>query len=211
MSTPDPIGSRRRRRLIAAAVVLVALATWVFLAGRILVRTDDPGRPQVVFSLSGDPLGDRLRAAAVVVHETGANRLVVMSTGPGEVYDWRDDALAYLEDAGIPREIVRFVGPVLSTTDEARMAAGYASRCGWTNVVVATSPYHTRRAGWLFERAMEDDATVAVVASDEPFDAASWWSSDASRELVLLEWVKGLSAAKYIVIRPEPIDPGTPC
>lgn len=202
---------RHRAVLIAVGLVVLVAVLWVVFAGRVLVRSDDPDRAQVVFSLSGDPLGFRLRAAADVMRDTGAERLVVLSGGEGGIYDWEQVAEEFLQDEGIPEDEVRFMGPVRSTADEAGLAAGYVERCGWTEVAVATSPYHTRRAGWLFERAMGDDVTVSVVPSEEPFDAGSWWRTDAARESVLLEWIKGASALPYLLAVPEATDTDVPC
>lgn len=214
MSTPssEPSWLRRYRALLIAGGLVVCVAVaWVLLAGQVLVRSDELGSPQVVFSLSGDPLGYRLRAAAELVETTGADRLVVLSAGPGGIYDWQPVAMEFLQDEGIPPDIVRFMGPVRSTADEAAMAAGYVERCGWTEVAVATSPYHTRRAGWLFERAIGDDVTVTVVPSSELFDRGAWWRTDAGRESVLLEWIKGVSSVPYLLVAPEAIDTDVPC
>ena len=203
---------RHRVGLIAVGTILILAGAWVWSAGRVLVREDEPGTPQVVFSLSGDPLGERLRAAAVVMRETGAERLVVLSLGGGGIYDWREDAERFLADQGLSPDAVRFLGPVGSTADEASLAAGYVERCGFSDVAVATSPYHTRRAGWLFERALGDGVRVTVVAADQPwFDPGSWWRTDAGREVVLLEWIKGLSSAPYLVSPPDPVASDVPC
>jgi uncharacterized SAM-binding protein YcdF (DUF218 family) len=203
---------RHRGVLIGIGAIVVLAMGWVWAAGRVLVREDEPGSPQVVFSLSGDPLGDRLRAAADVMQRTQAERLVVMTLGEGGIYDWREDAERFLMRRGIAPEAVRFLGPVASTADEASLAAGYVERCGFTEVAVATSDYHTRRAGWLFERAMGDDVGVSVVAVDQPwFDAGSWWRTDTGREVVLLEWMKGLSSSPYLLGGPDPTGSDVPC
>ena len=209
--TSAPASPRLRTVLIVVGALVLAGFVWVWGAGRVLVRDDGPGTPQVVFSLSGDPLGHRLRAAAKAARATDAERFVVFSQGNDGVYDWHDDALRFLEREGIPEASVRFLGPVGSTADEAALAAGYVERCGWTDVAVTTSAYHTRRAGWLFGRALDDDVTLRVVAADEWFDAGSWWRTEAGREVVLLEWIKGLSSAPYLVSRLDPVASDVPC
>ena len=94
---------RHRVGLIAVGTIVILAVVWVWGAGRVLVREDEPGTPQVVFSLSGDPLGDRLRAAAVVMRATGAERLVVLSQGGDGIYDWHEDAERFLAERGSPR------------------------------------------------------------------------------------------------------------
>ncbi len=127
------------------------------------------------------------------MRETGAERLVVLSGGRAGSTTGNRSPRGSCRTRGSRRTSVRFLGPVRSTADEAALAAGYVERCGWTEVAVATSPYHTRRAGWLFERAMGDDVTVAWSRARSRSTPGSWWRTDAGREVVLLEWIKGLS------------------
>jgi uncharacterized SAM-binding protein YcdF (DUF218 family) len=199
-----------RRRFVVAAIVIALVVVWVGFAGSLLVATDQVRRPRVVFALSGDVLGDRERRAIEVAVETDTERLVFFDDGgargssPAEI---RRSAV----EAGVPPEAIRFVVGVDSTEAEARLAAGLVERCGWDRVAVVTSPYHTRRAGWTFRRAIGDDAEVTVVASEDRFDEGGWWRSAAGRELVLGEWAKVLASGWYVVSPPEPLESEVPC
>jgi uncharacterized SAM-binding protein YcdF (DUF218 family) len=76
---------------------------------------------------------------------------------------------------------------------------------------VVTSPYHTRRAGWLFRRALGFPFVVRVLSDGEPHNRWTWWSDDATTEEVVLEWTKMLVAARYLFDRPDAPDPGVAC
>ena len=184
---------------------------WVLLAGGLLVSTQEPVRADAVVVLSGDPLGSRLRAGARVFLATGSARLVAFVQGPGSIYDQERAASAFLQGQGVDLGSVRLLEPGASTAEEAGSLATLATRCGWHRIDVVTSPFHTRRAGWLFRQAMGLGADVRLVSDGEDFDAATWWTSDTATESVLLEWLKLASSARYLFSGPHGPDPGVDC
>lgn len=196
---------------IVAAVLAALVIGWVLMAGRLLVRDETPIRADAVVVLSGDALGDRLRAGAMVLQQTGSGRLVVFVQGASSVYDVRRATLRYLAQVGVPRDLVRLLPPGSSTAEEAGVFAAYAESCGWGSVDVVTSPFHTGRAGWLFRRALGDQADVVTVAADQPYDAARWWRSPGDRESTMLEWVKAVSSTGYVFWPPSGDAPDAPC
>jgi uncharacterized SAM-binding protein YcdF (DUF218 family) len=201
------------RHRIALRVVLVLLAlfvAWFVLAGWLLESTDEPVRSDVVVVPSGDVLGNRLIAGARALRQTGSGRLVVF-VQEGGVYDQRQVAADFLAREGVDPAQVRLVPPGGSTAEEAGAFAALAHRCGWRSAIVVTSPFHTRRAGWLFRRALGFPFVVRVLSDGEPYDRWTWWSDDATTEEVVLEWTKMLVAARYLVDRPEGPDPGVDC
>jgi uncharacterized SAM-binding protein YcdF (DUF218 family) len=207
-------GQRRRWPWIWLAILsclLAVAAVWVFFAGRFLVRSQTPARADAVVVLSGDPLGNRLRTGAQVFNATGSDRLIVFIPPAGTLYDQRPVAERYLRRHGVELQAVRFVPAEDSTAEEAGTVAAYAHRCGWSSIEVATSPFHTRRAGFLFGQALGDDSTVTTVASGEPYDAAHWWRDPGDRESTLLEWTKLVSSVDAWVSSPSGNYVGMPC
>lgn len=200
---------RHRTRFVVIALCLLVLL-WVASAGRLLVATDEPVRSDAVVVLSGDSLGNRLRKGVEVFRRTRSSRLVVFVEDRG-VYGTREAAARFLAGEDVDADVVRMLPPGASTAEEAGVIAAMAYRCGWRTITVVTSPFHTRRAGWLVRRAVGLPVEVAVVATDEPFNAATWWSDEANSEAVLLEWVKGLSSLRYLILTPQGADPGAPC
>jgi uncharacterized SAM-binding protein YcdF (DUF218 family) len=191
--------------MIVAGLVFV----WIALAGRLLVATDDVERSDAVLSLSGDPLGLRLERAAQIYAQNGSSLLVVFIDDAKSAAAAReaDEAVAL----GVPRSAVRVVGPVGSTAEEAGLTATLAERCDWTSVTVVTSPYHTRRAGWTFDRTLSDDVHVAVTESGERFASGAWWADGSDRGSVLSEWAKGLASLWYVVAPPPARPTDVPC
>lgn len=180
------------------------------MAGRVLVAAGGPGPADAVVVLSGDPLGARVERGVEALGASGAARLVVSLQAAGPVYDPRDDLLAFLAARGVPESSVRLVGPATSTAEEAGLVAGLARRCGWGRLIVVTSPYHSRRAGWLFRRVLPG-TDVTTVASDQAVRPWTWWAHGRETEDVLLEWVKGLSSLRHLFVPPDVHDSGVPC
>jgi len=205
-----PDARRRHLGVRIVGVLLLLFVAWFVLAGWLLTSTDAPARSDAIVVPSGDVLGNRLVAGARVLRQTGSGRLVVFVESAG-VYDKHQAAEDFLERAGVDPERVRLLPPGGSTAEEAAMFATLARRCGWRVATVVTSPFHTRRAGWLFGRAMGFPSVVRVVSDGEPFDRWTWWSDDATTETVVLEWTKMLVATRYLFGRPEAPDPGVAC
>lgn len=208
--------ARRRRHwpyVLASigATVIVLSVVWFLEAGRWLVRSAAPARADAVIVLSGDQLGNRLRAAADLFSQTGSGRLIVFTEGASSVYDTRKAARLYLERRGVAAEDVRLLPPGDSTAKEAAVAAAFAQACDWKTLLVVTSPFHTGRAGWLFDRAVGDGVQVITVSDGEPYDAAHWWRKDGDRESTLSEWVKIVASTRYLFSPPTADPPDAPC
>ena len=201
----------RHHTALRVVLVLVALfVAWFVLAGWLLESTDAPVRTDAIVVPSGDVLGNRLIAGARALEQTGSGRLVVFVESRG-IYDKRRVAADFLEEAGVDPERVRLIQPGSSTAEEAGVFAALARRCGWRSATVVTSPFHTRRAGWLFQRALGFPFVVRVLGDGEPFDRWTWWSDNATTETVVLEWTKMLVALGHLFDRPEGADPGVAC
>jgi uncharacterized SAM-binding protein YcdF (DUF218 family) len=191
-------------------VLLALFVAWFVLAGRLLESTDEPVRSDAVVVPSGDVLGNRLIAGARALRQTGSGRLVVFLQ-EGGLYDNQQAADDFLEREGVDPAQVRLLPPGGNTAEEAGVFAALARRCGWRSATVVTSPFHTRRAGFLFRRALGFPFVLGVLSDGEPYAWWTWWSDDATTEAVVLEWTKMLVAAPYLFDSPEGADPGVAC
>ncbi len=206
-----PKPTPRLRTALRVVLVLLALfIAWFVLAGWLLESTDEPVRSDVVVVPSGDVLGNRLISGARALQQTGSGRLVVFLQ-EGGLYDQHQAAADFLGREGVDPAQVRLVPPGGSTAEEAGAFAALAHRCGWRSVIVVTSPFHTRRTGWLFRRALGSPFVVRVLSDGEPYDRWTWWSDQPTTETVVVEWTKMLAALRYLFVRPSGADPGVAC
>jgi uncharacterized SAM-binding protein YcdF (DUF218 family) len=193
-----------RRGVVWGALGLTGLIIPVVVAGPVLVHDTPPGDPDTVLVLAGDDAaGSRLATGIRVARETGARPLIVSLVDPAWVWDPRPRIREQVADGGIALSDLRFIGPSDSTADEAGMLATLVERCGWEEVAVVTSPYHTRRAGWLVGRALPEGVEVTPIAADETVHPWTWWAHAADAKEVLREWVKVASSSRFLFDLPE--------
>lgn len=183
--------------LIAGAGLFVQREPIGRALGRQLVREDAllPGDAIVV--LGGD-VHKRAPHAAVLWNDQLAP--VVLAVGgtaaQGPLAESQKTAKVLFEQ-GLPRSAVLVLGQdEPSTVDEALATAQVARERGWTRLLVVTSPYHTRRAGRIFDDAVGDDVDVVMVASPlDPYDPDAWWQDPQQRRRVRNEY------GKYLIYR----------
>jgi uncharacterized SAM-binding protein YcdF (DUF218 family) len=185
----------KRRKSVLIAVTAGVLLFGLSAAPRLLVsRTEDVANPHAVFILGEHP--ERIKAGARVFSASGAEVVVLtlMRRTP--------DALGLLRTEGVPRPYTRVVYGVSSTADEAGVARTLARRCDWERIAIVTSALHTRRAGFLFRRAVGERHHVSVVAAG-PGPGWAWWSSPRSIRAVANESAK-LARDTYSYFRSNP-------
>ena len=192
-------------RVCAGALVLAIVGALGFLpfAGRFLVKEDPLEKADAIFVLAGGRV-DRWLESVELYRERWAP-LILLSPGrmeaaeialrergirlPTEVEVSRDAML----QLGVPGEAVRIVpGNLDNTAQEAVALRQFVSGTGWQKVIVVTSGYHSRRAGFAFRRAF-DDVPVRVLVRASRFDESQpsrWWRRRAEIRFVTSELEK---------------------
>lgn len=179
--------------LLGLLVLVLVLARPAARAvGRHLVRQDAPGQPDAIVVLGGDVYKRAPHAA--VLYAQGLAPVVVAVGGTadqGELSEARKTTRVLLDHAVPESAIVALGVDEPSTTDEARATAELVALRGWTRLAIVTSPYHTWRSGEIFEHALPDTVTVAMIASPlDAFDPDAWWTDERQRRLVRNEYGK---------------------
>jgi uncharacterized SAM-binding protein YcdF (DUF218 family) len=179
---------RWRRRLagfVTGAVVILALLRW---GGYLLVANEPlPGHAQAAVILQGSVEGELARlAGAVKLLRAQTVEWAVLSV-PKESY-WgapvADEARTYVEKhygSDIAKRLVFCeTGPeVNSTRQEAEALVPCLKQHGWQAIIVVTSNYHSRRAGFLWRQVLRGDhAPIQMVVDGVPdpdFQPRGWW------------------------------------
>jgi uncharacterized SAM-binding protein YcdF (DUF218 family) len=174
-------GTRLRPVVLAGtgtlAVLWLAVAFTPFVAwlGEGLVRRDPPGAADAVFvsasnlQLDGEPTANaqaRLLRGLELVGEGRTTRIVLAELRPPKP-SYVPVARTEMERLGLRAEILT-VGPVVNTHDEAVAVAALARARGWTRILLATSPTHSRRAAATLEH--EGLAVLSSPAVEVHFD-----------------------------------------
>ncbi|OFW02434.1 MAG: hypothetical protein A3I61_13305 [Acidobacteria bacterium RIFCSPLOWO2_02_FULL_68_18] len=187
LRVPARRGSRRRV-LIAASAVVLALGGYGFVELGTFLAAEDPLRKaDAILALAGTTMTRQLEAADL--HLAGYARYIVLSREPsdgGEVALGRrgirlppevERARAAFVELGIPNESIIIPDRVHnSTAAEAVTLRELSAARGWRQVIVVSSKYHLRRAGFAFRRELRGTG-VEVVMRGSRYDTADpdWW------------------------------------
>jgi uncharacterized SAM-binding protein YcdF (DUF218 family) len=198
---PSPSRRRLLRALTAVLGLLAAAAVAAFFfVGSYLAHEDTLAKADAIVVLAGTYM-ERPLEAADLYREGWAPR-IVMGYGIQEpaldvlrqrgVATVRVEDLARnaLEQLGIPHDA--FVLPSRvhdNTAQEAQSVHALAAAKGWHRIIVVTSKFHLRRAGYAFRRELAGSG-VEVVMHGSRYDNANprrWWATRSDLRWMLSE------------------------
>jgi uncharacterized SAM-binding protein YcdF (DUF218 family) len=113
----------------------------------------------------------------------------LMLTGAGS----EEEARALLDElGGVPIRFQIEVASSESTMEDAADALRGAKLAGFRSVLVVTSPYHSRRAAWIFSRVFAGSGIAFGIHPSDSFyfDYRQWWKTRDGRGVVLGEYAK---------------------
>jgi uncharacterized SAM-binding protein YcdF (DUF218 family) len=197
------------RRVGLRAIVFFSLlaAVWLLVAApaaRFLIVKGEPLRAQAAVVLSGSSVyEERLRHAASIYHQGRARTIILTDDGlagrwsrerqrnPRSIERGRD----MLFRSGVSADhVVMLPGRIRSTYDEALAVRAYARAQRLHSLLIVTSPYHARRALWVFKRVLDADGVAVGVDPVQPGDQSpaprEWWLSRRGWQSVAGEYPK---------------------
>lgn len=196
------------RRIAIVAIVLVVAGAGVRLAmpfaARRLIRTDRLVHSDMIIVLASCRL-ERTVEAGVLFREGWSPRIMLLRE-PDLIRDQVRQQLGIhvpvfldiqrdaLQQMGVPRGDILESPHVQDTTrSEAAAVAEYAKEQGYRRLIIVTSPYHTGRAGSLFDAAASRSFQVIMRPSRyESVDPSVWWRRPSDRTDVVMEYLKTL-------------------
>jgi uncharacterized SAM-binding protein YcdF (DUF218 family) len=199
-----------RRAGIAIIVCIVLFAAAAGPSARFLIVRSEPLAGDAIIVLAGSPLYDERIQHAIELFTLGRARSIVL-TNDGVRGGWSrrhqrnlppiERGRDALLDAGIDENrVVLLTGRVRSTYDEAIALREIAKTRAIRSVVIVTSPYHSRRAFWIFRRILASQGVQVGIDPVPPGrlspDPETWWTSRRGWYGVPLEYVK---LAYYLV------------
>jgi uncharacterized SAM-binding protein YcdF (DUF218 family) len=202
-------GFRRTRRLLARVsflafvIILLGAAAACPGAGRFLI-IDEPLTPADALVILAGPRAVRWLEAVDLYREGMAPHLII---SPGIIeaaeVEVRAKGIRYPAEADLVRDAMVQLGipptaisvlpsSVDNTADEAAQIKQVAIAQAWTNLIVVTSKYHTRRTRYAFEREFHGTG-IRVQVRGSRYDRAKpdgWWRSRADLRYVVSELQK---------------------
>jgi uncharacterized SAM-binding protein YcdF (DUF218 family) len=181
------------RRFLGGLLVGLAIACLLFAGVGHLLDVEDPlAQADVIVALSGDT-GPRTETAVDLWKRKYAPLLLFAgaaedpdSVASGEIMKRQAVAL------GVPDSAI-LVEPSSATTEQnARLVASLMKAQGLRSAILVTSPYHQRRAAFLFAQSFGPEALTFsnYPARDPEWDPNTWWLHEPARTLTAVELAK---------------------
>jgi uncharacterized SAM-binding protein YcdF (DUF218 family) len=186
-----PSSRRFRRALAVTALALLTLAAIALVRLGPFMATEDPlERADAIMVLAGTRLERPLEAAdlyragwapRIVMTHQQPEKAILALTARGVVLPFDEDlAVDAMVQIGVPRERITLPSEFHdNTAQEARTLRQLALTNRWTRVIVVTSKFHLRRAGFAMRRELKG-TNVAVVMRGSRYDPSQpqrWWAS----------------------------------
>jgi len=204
-----------RRIIIFLSIVLVFICASVFCfrnVGKWLVVEDPLSRAGAIVVLSG---GMPYRAEeAARLYRSGYAPEVWLTQPMGAAESVGTLGVEYrgeefynqqiLERLGVPAAAIRILTPsILNTADEVRVVAEEMRRSDMRQVIIVTSPPHTRRVHALWKRLAGERLACAVrAAPEDPYDAKHWWRDTNDVNAVMHELLGLIDSQAGLPVRP---------
>lgn len=185
--------TRGRRFLLTLALFFAAVIYLFFSAGDFLASpAAGPGKADAIVVLGGD-IGCWRSARALALFKEGYAPNVLI------INPCSDQERQKFMNAGARKENIFFETVSKNSYEEAQNSLCTMRTRGWKYVLIVTNPPHIRRVNWAWGHVFRGSGLrYTIVASSPPWwNAKHWWKNEASRDLVLSEYLK---LAYYILV-----------
>jgi len=182
-------------------VIALALSLYAFThIGRYLTKEDPLRKADAIAVLAGTRM-DRALEAADLYQRGYAPRIVITREIPERSFAaLAQRGITLAPNADVTRDVLQQLGvPAAAiiipdaihdnTAQEAQTLRQLAVRNRWRTLIVVTSKYHLRRAGFTLRRELRDTGTEVMMHGTRYGDANPdrWWTSRADWRWVIAE------------------------
>jgi uncharacterized SAM-binding protein YcdF (DUF218 family) len=206
------IMGRKKRKILYAGAVLGLTLVLVFVfyqpvlvsIGKWIVIDETPVKADAVVVLNtGLEIYPRIIHAADIYKQGFADLVVINGNRKTEALRklemkgfkpgcmWYDDMVSILRLLGVPREKVMVISAenAYDTVSEALAVGDRIINAGFKRVIIATSKFHTRRAGYIWKNLFGGRLEIRTVAAGtDPYAPGRWWKSRRQVRWVLAEY-----------------------
>jgi uncharacterized SAM-binding protein YcdF (DUF218 family) len=199
--SPSSPPGRKFRYVLVVALAILASSAYAFVhLGRFLAAEDPLQNADAMFVLAGSRMNRPLEAADL--YKAGVAPRIVMT------FERSEESFAALRERGITipanaeasRDVLIHLGvPAAAiliplrihdnTAQEAQTLRELAMMYGWKRVVVVSSKYHLRRAGFAMRRELRGTGIEVVMHGTRygAEDPAHWWARRGDVRFILDE------------------------
>jgi uncharacterized SAM-binding protein YcdF (DUF218 family) len=202
-------GGRFRRIILLVAVAAMAAASYAcFNLGTFLYAEDPLQKADVIFVLAGTRMERPLEAAdlylkgwaprIILTEETPDAGIAVLERRGFDLPSNAEIARDVMVRLGVPRTAIEILPAIHdSTAHEADTFFQTSVSRKWKRIIVVTSKFHTRRAGFAIRRSLKGTGTEVVMRGStyDRADPHHWWRTRADVRWTALEAQKLIAYA----------------
>ncbi|MBU4223041.1 MAG: YdcF family protein, partial [Euryarchaeota archaeon] len=95
-------------------------------------------------------------------------------------------------DMGVPQDDILLVDNSNTTFEDAQFSREVMLQNNFSSAIVVSSPYHMRRAAWIFGKVFKDDSIKLFYSpvGDSWFKPDKWWTDERRMHVIMDEYAK---------------------
>lgn len=182
--------------LTAILLLITALAAYFYLLPGIasfLIIETNLQHSDVIIILGGDK--ERVPYGVELYKANYSDKIIVtggMLNIPHINTTWAELEKEEAIDMGVPADDILLVDKSNTTYEDAQFARDIMLHNNFSSAIVVSSPYHMRRAAWLFGKVFRDDNITLFYSPVENswFKPEKWWTDERKMHVIMDEYAK---------------------
>ena len=177
--------------------VMVFNTPLVWFAGDQLAVRHDPQVTDAIVVFSGDGETSYINQSyqrrtldAIEFYKSGYAPLILLSSGRDQTFSEVEIIRSLLINRGVPQSSIEILEIYPhSTFENVALVKNALARHGVRSILLITSPYHSRRALWVWRKAMPELVVLAPTVVDTPKASLQWSSSVDQIRIICYEYL----------------------
>ena len=186
-----------RLALLVAAYLLISHTPLVWFAGDQLTVRHTPKVSDAIVVFSGDGESSYINQSyqrrtldAIHYYKSGYAPLIVLSSGKDQTFSEVEIIKSLLIDRGVPERAIKVLEKYpRSTFENVSLVKETLAEESANSILLITSPYHSRRALWVWRKAMPELVVLAPAVLDTPKASPQWSSSLDQIRVICYEYL----------------------
>ena len=178
----------------------------VWFAGDELAVRHDPKKVDAIVVFSGDGESSYINQSyqrrtldAIHYFKSGYAPLIILSSGKNQTISEVEIIRSLLINRQVPNNSIQILNEYpRSTYENVALVKEILTRNNINSILLITSPYHSRRALWVWRKAMPDLNVLAPIVVDTPKEEPQWSANLDQIKVIIYEyaaivyyWYKG--------------------
>jgi uncharacterized SAM-binding protein YcdF (DUF218 family)/glycosyltransferase involved in cell wall biosynthesis len=169
----------------------------IWFAGKQLAVRHDPKIVDAIVVFSGDGESSYINESyqrraldAIRYYKSGYAPLIILSSGKDQTFSEVEIIRALLIRRGVPEQAIQILEKYpRSTHENVSLVKKILIARKVKSILLITSPYHSRRALWVWRKAMPEISLVAPVVVDTPQESMQWMATTKQIKVICYEYL----------------------